>query len=128
MAIEIKTDTSKDLTVFSAVGEIDFNAQMAVLKTFYHGTPTKNVIWDFRSISGSRISPDEISRIIEFIKANEHKRPDGKTALVTSELVDFGLARMSGIMSELRKMTVKLESFKSFDAALDWLGVRSDDG
>ena len=127
MAIEIKTDTSQDLTVFTAVGEIDFNSQMAVLKTFYHGTPTRNVIWDFRSISGSRISSEEISRIIEFIKANEHKRPGGKTAMVTSELVDFGLARMSAIMSEVREMTVKLDSFKSFDAALEWLGGESDD-
>ena len=94
---------------------------MAVLKKFYAGTPTKNVLWDFREISGSRITSEKLEQIVQFIKSNDEKRITGQTALVVSELIDYGLARMGSIYAEVEETSIKICAFRCYDDAMKWL-------
>ena len=121
MTIETKYYKSRDLTVFTARGVLTFENQMAVLKKFYSGKPSANMIWDFREIKGSRITSPQIRKIILYIKMHSKNRTKGKTALVADSDLDFGLARMSASYSEVEKLPWKIEAFRSMKEALGWI-------
>jgi hypothetical protein len=114
-------ESQKDLTIFTAEGDLTFDEQMAALKGFYGGIPTANVIWDFRGLQGTRISSEELQEIISYIKRDENKRLGGKTALVSATDLDFGLSRMSEMYAEAEELPWKIKAFRSMDEALRWL-------
>jgi len=121
MAISSSFDELRDLTVFIAEGELTFEEQIAVLRDFYGGTTTANVIWDFRLLGGTRISSEELEKIIAFSKSHESRRPKGKTALVAATNLDFGLSRMSQAYADNKKMLWEIRAFRSMDEAVKWI-------
>lgn len=123
MTISLHHDDTKDLTIFTAVGELTFDKQIAVLRDFYDGTPTANVLWDMRKIEGNRISAEELQKIITFIKRHSDKRPHGKTALVSAKDIDFGLSMMSHAYAENENLPWKIIPFRSMDKAIKWINV-----
>lgn len=125
MTIEMHVDESRKLTVFFVQGEISFEEQISVLREFYAGTPTPNVIWDFRKITGSRISVDELREIIAFIKLHQHRRGHGKTAMVTDSDLDFGLSRVSRTYGEIEELPWRIHPFRSMEEALEWIEADS---
>lgn len=120
MVILHSIDEGRDLTVFCIEGELSFEEQMEALRQFYEGTPTRNVVWDFRRLEGSRISSGQLREIISFIKWHGKKRPAGKTALVAATDLDFGLSRMSQAYADYEKVPWPIESFRTMDEALAW--------
>lgn len=121
MAIASSIDESRDLTVFTVDGELTFDAQIATLQRFYGGSPTANVIWDFRSLEGNRLNASELRKIIDFIKRYESKRPAGKTALVSITDLDFGLSSVVGAYADVENVPWEIRAFRSLDAALGWI-------
>ena len=109
------------MTIFAVEGELTFQEQMDALKAFYSGEPTANVVWDFRLLEGKRISSQELEEISDFIKTNQAKRPQGKTALVVSNDLDYGLSRASMTLYEIRNVSLSLMPFPSMDEALKWI-------
>ena len=121
MGIDISDDPGRNLTVFAATGELTYEAQIDVLRKFYTGRPTPNVIWDLRALTGMRLSTEEIAKIIAYIKKYQSVRPKGKTALVTSTDVDFGLSRMSEMLAEGEKVPWSIRAFRSMAQAMQWI-------
>ena len=121
MPISSTYDRSKDLTVFTATGVLTFDEHMAVLRDLYKDHPTRNVLWDMRGMTGERLSSDELRRMISFIKLHEVKRPGGKTAIVTSTDLDFGLSRMSDALGESEQLPWRIRGFRSMEEAVKWL-------
>lgn len=121
MAISKMTDRSKGLTIFTATGELTFADQIAALKDFYEGNPTKNELWDMRKITGSRISSEELRQVTLFTKRYEQRRQGGKSALVMTTDLDFGLGRMSDALAESEQLPWKIRAFRSMEKALEWL-------
>jgi len=121
MAITRTLDEERDLTIFAVEGELTFVEQMAALRKFYEGTPTCNVIWDFRQLEGYRISSDELREIISFVKDRGKDRLGGKTALVSSTDLDFGLSRMSQAYADHEELPWRIESFRSMAEAFTWI-------
>jgi hypothetical protein len=121
MAILHSLDEDRNLTVFSVQGELSFEEQMAALRRFYDGTPTRNVIWDFRCMEGQRVSSEEMRKIISYIKRQDQKRPAGKTALVAATDLDFGLARMSQAYADQEELPWQIESFRTMEEAFIWI-------
>jgi hypothetical protein len=121
MTIASSYDEIRDLTVFTVEGELTFDAQMTTLKEFYSGVPTANVLWDFRAIEGIRVSSKELYEIILFIKRHKSKRPQGKTALVSSKDIDFGLSRVSQAYADYEKLPWEMKAFRSMKEALKWI-------
>ncbi len=99
------SDEVKNLTVFTVVEELTFDEYMAALRESYTGAPTANVLCDMPVIEGNRISPEELRKIIAFIKQHENKRPRGKMALVSTTDLDYDLSRMSGSYAEIGKLS-----------------------
>ncbi|MBN2107697.1 MAG: hypothetical protein JW832_09735 [Deltaproteobacteria bacterium] len=121
MPITASYERSGDLTVFTAAGELTYEEQLAALQEFYDGNPTANVLWDFRSIKGNRITTEELNKIIVFIKRRESKRPHGKTALVARTDLDFGLSRVSQAYADIHELPWQIRAFRSMDEALMWI-------
>jgi len=110
-----------ELTVFIVSGELTFDEQIRALREYYEGEPTRNAIWDFRAITGSRITSEELRQIIAFTKWYEDRRPGGKTALVASTQLDFGLGRMSHALAEREGLPWQIRVFRSIEEALEWI-------
>lgn len=126
MTISSSMDALRDLTVFTVEGELRFEEQIEVLRTFYEGDPTANVLWDFRNITGNRIQSEEVSMIVSFIKRKETKRTSGKTALVVSTDLDFGLSRVSQAYGESEELPWEIRTFRSMESAYQWIEGRDE--
>jgi hypothetical protein len=94
---------------------------MNALKAFYSGDPTANVLWDFRLMEGNRVSSEELEELFALIEDNQWKRPKGKTALVATSELDYGLSRVSETFSLIKELPWEIRAFRSFDMALDWI-------
>jgi hypothetical protein len=121
MTVSPSIDDSRGLTIFTVKGELTFDVQMNALKAFYSGEPTANVLWDFRLMEGNRLSSDELGKIFAFIRANQAKRPNGKTALVAATDLDYGLSRVSETLSHVQHLPWDMRAFRSMDDALKWI-------
>jgi hypothetical protein len=121
MPISVQTDSAKDLTIFTATGDLTFDDQMKVLREFYAGKPTKNALWDFRIITSDKISLDELVQIRDFVRIHQDKRPGGKSALVYDHTKNFGLSEVCDDLTETKGMQFKIKDFETIDDAMKWL-------
>ena len=121
MPISVTSDQSRDLTIFTATGDLTFDDQMRVLREFYSGKPTKNALWDFRIVGRDRITASELVQIRDFIRLHHDTRPGGKSAVVYDHSRDFGLSEVCDELSEIAEMQFKIRSFDNLDEAMKWL-------
>jgi len=92
------------------------------MKHFYEGTiapPTKRVLWDLSNASVASITADHVSQIAYLSLENEDVMKGGKTAVVASKDIDFGLARSfeAQTAGEQRDLMV----FRTYKEAAEWL-------
>jgi len=123
LIVPITTDINrnKDLTTFTATGMVTYAEQIAVLKEFYEAKPTSNVIWDLRELYGPRLSNDELEEIVLFVKKKGHAKRRGKTALVSTSDLDFGLSRMAENYAESENLPWQIQAFRTMAEALKWI-------
>ena len=121
MTINSSYDKFLDLTMFIVEGTLTFEMQIKALQKFYTDKPSANMLWDFRKITGTRISSEEVQKLIAFMKGYKDKRPHGKTALVSTKDLDFGLSRMSATYAKIENIPWEIQAFHSLEEALDWL-------
>jgi len=122
MPVTIKADHDKQLTIHTVTGEPSFEEGMATFKKFYGGKPTQNVLWDFRKASLSRISAKEIEAILDYIQQHAEKRIGGKTAILVSKNLEYGISRMVQTFTELKDIPIETKTFRSIEEAIQWLG------
>lgn len=121
MPIDIQVISDKNLTIFAVKGEVTFDEGMAVLQAFYGSNPTLYSLWDIREGTLSKITSEEIDRIVDFLAEVSASRMGGKTAGVVAKDIDFGIARMFEAISEIRKYKPKVRIFRQIDHAMNWL-------
>lgn len=110
-----------DLTIFTATGEVTYEEWIEALKAFYEGSPTKNVLWDQRGLTGQRISSEELEKIITFLRSYQDRRPTGKTALVGTSDLDFELASQTHTLAETKMIPWKIKGFRSLEEGVKWI-------
>jgi len=123
MAFSVDRLRDRDLTVITATGIIEPGQAFGAVKEFYDGTPTRNVIWDFRAVAMTYVPEDEITKLFEYSMKNLLKRQFGKTALVTPGDHDFELARKTTTISELTDTPWDMQAFRTIEEAAAWIGV-----
>jgi hypothetical protein len=121
MPISTKINSELDLTVFEATGTVPFNEQMKVLKVFYEGSPTSNVIWDFTQVDEIKITSEELQKIVRYTKEHSALRQGGHTALVVNTKLKYGLARMASIYAEVEETPWDMQVFEDMDTAMAWI-------
>jgi hypothetical protein len=118
MPVSIETRPELDLTIFTATGAVSVGEQKQVMKSFYEGTPSRNVIWDFTQMEGAPASSSDLRDIIQYAKRFSDKRSGGCTALVVDTKLKYGLARMASTFAEIEGIPWAMEVFENLDAAL----------
>ena len=95
MPIETTRDKGQDLTIHVVTGPV-FEAQMyRTLEDFYDREPTALVLWDMSQAELSQVTPDMLQKFIRRAAEIGVRRQGGRTAVVASDDLQFGLARMS---------------------------------
>jgi len=121
MPIDTEIVPSRDLTIFTAVGGLTLDVVLATQRSFYEGEPTANILWDFREVTGARISPKDVEHINAYIASHQDRRPTGRTALVVATTADFGMARVSATLAGIAGVRSEIKVFRSLDEAHVWL-------
>ena len=121
--MEIKTikDEKQDLTVHEVTGLISEMEMYEAQKQFYKQNPTTLLLWDMSQADVSHVTSDILQKFV--IKAAElgALRQTGRTAVVALEDLPFGLARMSGVFSEMESAPYSFRPFRTREEALQWL-------
>ena len=121
MAITSHIDQTRDLTIVKVTGVLSFDEAMPVIKDFYDGNPTKNVLWDLNAVTEIQITTEEVEAIASFGPRYQGKRKSGKTALVARKDVYYGLSRMFEIQSNIKGAPYQTTVFRNLEEAYQWL-------
>ena len=121
--ISTTKNSELDLTINTAEGEISHIDLINWVKDYYSGVVSKLMLWDFNEADVSKITNDELKKIILEIKKTATMRNGGKTALVFSKNIGFGMGRMYGAFSEIEGIPFEYRSFRNIEDAKTWLGV-----
>ncbi len=112
-----------DLTVHRVRGELQDDDLRRTGMRFYAQGVTLNVLWDFSGADLTKIPSEELIRIVDEVKTYAHSREGGRTALVLTADVNYGLGRMVEMASESMDMPFVFRSFRSLDQAAAWLRI-----
>ena len=114
-------DRESDLTTVVVSGAVDVEQMKTQVLGFLKGEPTQRVLWDIRNGSLEKLSMDDMRAIITEAAPHAHKRCGGRTAVLCTRAVDFGLARMFELVAEAYHIPFEIRVFLNEQHALDWL-------
>lgn len=114
---------NSQLTTITVAWKAEFSELMSVLKNFFDDNTTDNLLIDLRNSALDNITPDHVINLCKYAKsrANGSGRVNGKTALVGSSDLQFGIGRMFETYSEIEESSIKVSVFRSMEKALSWL-------
>ncbi len=122
MAIDIQVDRSKELTTFTGTGELNVDEITKSISSFYDMNPTLNALFDLNNASVDTISSSHVKKIAELVQKQRKIREGGRTAIVASKDVNFGLARMFGALAtSANNLAVETRVFRDIKEASSWL-------
>ena len=116
-----KIDSENDMTVFTVIGKVTANELVAAISDFYENDVTSNILWDLTKGDLSEIRSSDVELIANLSVKYAEKRSSGKTAIVGSDDLAFGLSRMYEITKELVKLPFETQAFRDIDKAFKWL-------
>ena len=119
--IQKNVDEQNALTIYTVTGKITGSEVQDVIREFYEGNTTPNVLWDLTQCDVSGITSSDVQRIASFQRKQADSRLGGKTAIAASEEVAFGLARMYELLTELRELPFATRTFRTPEEAKEWL-------
>ncbi len=111
----------RNLSIYTCRGQISVDEIKKKVKSFYEGTPSRNVIWDFTEADLSSITADEIRALASGVERLAHSREGGKTAIVAPEDISYGFGRMYQIFAEIYAQIADIKVFRSKLEAERWL-------
>jgi RNA polymerase-interacting CarD/CdnL/TRCF family regulator len=105
MPITLKVDTAKSLTIFMMTGEPDIDEIHNAIKSFWEAHElTVSALWDVRYANLNNLKSSDIESIAAIIRQYAHRfeeRKAGKTAIVASSDLQYGLSRILGTFYEI---------------------------
>ena len=119
--IETTIDIDRQLTIQTVTGEATFAEIAHAIKTYYEGVVTKFVLWDSTQAVLDNVKANEVEALAALTKKCSGRRKGGKTALVFSSDLGFGIGRMFDTHHEILASAVSHGSFRSREEALKWL-------
>jgi hypothetical protein len=122
MSITSQTDKSRNLTIFTASGKITLADGIGVMESFYKN-PTQNVLLDFSHQTDTPVvlTSEDLVTFFSYLTIKKERRPEGKTAIVASDDLRYGMSRMAEALAEMENLPWKMKAFRSMDEANNWL-------
>lgn len=119
--IKSTIDRDADLTVHLCLGKITADEIASVVGSFYSSIPTKNIVWDLTDADTSDFSNPRIHELALKVKKIAHSRHGGKTALVASMDLAFGLSRVYEAFAEGARQIAEIRVFRTLEEAKEWI-------
>lgn len=119
--IQKQVDSQKDLTVYTVLGKISAGQVRRVILKFYEDDVTMKVLWDLSKSDVSSITASEIQGVAFTSRKFASKRKGGKTAIVASENLTFGLTRMYELLTNAQDLPFETQAFRTTEEAYHWL-------
>ena len=119
--IETTVDKNRQLTIQTITGEATFDEIARAIKTYYEGVVTKFVLWDSSQALFDKVKASEVEALAAVAKRYSSCRQGGKTALVFSSDLGFGIGRMFDTHHEILASKISHASFRSREEAFKWL-------
>ena len=122
MGVKISRDEYRDLTLHDVTGPVSEEEMYDALDNFYKREPTALLLWDMSQADVSHVTPDILQRFVR--KSTElavRRQGGGRIAVVASEDLQYGLARMSEVFAEIESAPYSFRAFRSRQEALQWL-------
>jgi hypothetical protein len=116
-----KSDSENDMTVFTVIGKVTANELVAAISDFYENSVTSNILWDLTKSDLSEIRSSDVELITNLSVKYAEKRSSGKTAIVGSDDLTFGISRMYEMTKEIAKLPFETKAFRDIDKAFKWL-------
>jgi len=125
MPITSQVDPIKNLTIYTLNGDLALDEILNAIQSFWEAHElTLNVLWDARRAKLTRLKSSDIERIAELIGRYTHRfeeRRGGKTAVVASSDLQYGLSRILGTFYEIKDFPTQFQTFRQMDEAIQWL-------
>ncbi len=121
MAIETTFDESRELTAFTVEGPLVYADVEQAMKSFYEGSVSRNVLWDLRNASVEGFTAAEVKQLAASPDRFTEERRGGRTAIVASGDLAFGLSRMFQSFGESKDLPFPIRVFRAKEEALDWI-------
>ncbi len=119
--IRTHVDSRKQLTTHTLIGKITVEDLFAEIKKFYDTEPTPNNLWNLLKADVSKIDSFDIKKLAQFPREYVPSRVGGKTALVSSHDLAYGLSRMYKMYAEIAGQNAEIQIFRSLEDAQTWL-------
>ena len=121
MPIETTRDDDQNLTIHVVTGPVSETQMYRSLEDSYDPEPTALILWDMSQSDLSHIKPEIIRKFMRRAAELGVIRQDGRTAVVASSDLQFGLARMSESFADLESIPFSFKAFRSRQEAMLWL-------
>ena len=123
MPITSQINEERQLTVFTATGELSFDEVRNAITSFYEADHTLNVLWDMREATARELSSRQVEQIAQLLEEYGGRSKGVRTAIVTPTDLNYGLSRMLVSLVEIREENhpVLMKVFRTMDEALSWI-------
>ena len=125
MPITSRVDKIKNLTIYTLTGELTLDDIQSAIKSFWEAHElTLNTLWDARRAKLTNLESSDMESITTFIDQYTHRfeeRKGGKSAVVASSDLVYGLSRILGTLYEIEDFPNQLKIFRIMDEAMEWL-------
>ena len=125
MPITSQVDKTKNLTIYTLTGELTLDEIQNAITSFWEAQEvTLKGLWDARSAKLTNLKSTDMERITALIGQYKHRfeeRKGGKSAVVASSDLQYGLSRILGTFYEMEGFPTQLKIFRIMDEALEWL-------
>ena len=125
MPIEKEIDPSRQLTVLTVFGQVSFVEMRRTIEDFWETDElTLNVLWDYRRADMSRLTSEDHETLVRVglrYRDRHRERIGGKTAIVASRDLEYGMNRASETMTKIEGYPFKIKTFRTIEEAEAWL-------
>jgi len=125
--IETQIDLERDLTIHTASGEISADEILRRIRSYYEGQVTRLLMWDLSDADLRSLSASDVQNMVDLTNSLTAPRAGGKTALVVSTTLAYGMGRMYELSKDAFGDEIDRKMFRDREAALEWLGVPTPD-
>jgi hypothetical protein len=97
MKLTTRFDSTSDLRIHSIHGEVVFEELRTALTRLYESPefkPDQNSLWDLREAKLETMSAEQARSISDLVRGHRGTTSAGRSALVVSEDLAFGMSRM----------------------------------
>lgn len=119
--LSFRNDADLHISTMVVTGVVTPDELIDAAGKFYADEPSSFAICDMSQANLRLFSSADVQRMLNFTVQRAQSRSGGKTAIIASGDLEFGLSRMYQSMADIADHPVSIRVFRSEEEALLWL-------